>query len=275
MILGIDVCHWDVNVNWGTLKSNGVEFVFIKATQGNYLTDPMLNKHCADANKAGLIVGLYHWCDPIVKASSQAAYFLNAVSGLTYNMVSMDVEQQWADWAEWSKHKITKVLSSNQISENGRQIAETVKAAVKTPVVVYTSSFFINEYARTASTWLKNYPLWLAHYPYKSGRVTTTWESFKNENKPKTSAPSLPVGTTQWTFWQFSGDKFVLPGADSALDVNYYNGTLVDLKKMLGIKDNPDTRPEPTKPTVEDRLTSLETRVTKIEQTAIKKGWII
>jgi GH25 family lysozyme M1 (1,4-beta-N-acetylmuramidase) len=81
MILGIDVCHWDVNVNWGTLKSNGVEFVFIKATQGNYLTDPMLNKHCADANKAGLIVGLYHWCDPIVKASSQAAYFLNAVSG--------------------------------------------------------------------------------------------------------------------------------------------------------------------------------------------------
>jgi GH25 family lysozyme M1 (1,4-beta-N-acetylmuramidase) len=273
MILGIDVCHWDTNINWGTLKSSGVEFVFIKATQGNYLTDPMLNKYCADANKAGLIVGLYHWCDPIVSASSQAAYFLKAISGLTYHMISLDVEQQWADWSEWSKHKITKVFSSNQISENGRLIAAAVKSAIKTPAAVYTSSWFINEYAPTAVNWLKDYPLWLAHYPYKSGRISTTWDSFKTTNKPTIAAPSMPKGITQWTFWQFTGDKFILPGADSALDVNYYNGTLDELKKMLGIKTETETRPAP--PTTEERVTTLEGRVTKLENAAKKQGWTL
>ena len=273
MILGIDVCHWDTNINWGTLKSKGVEFVFIKATQGNYLTDPMLNQYCADANKAGLIVGLYHWCDPIISASSQAAYFLKQTSGLTYQMASMDVEQQWADWSEWSKHNITKILSRNQISENGRQTAETVKNAINKPVVVYSSSWFINEYSPVAVNWMKDYPLWFAHYPYKAGRTSATWESFANDNKPKIAAPSLPTGITQWTFWQFTGDKFVLPGADSALDVNYYNGTLDDLKKMLGIKTETDTRPAP--PTTEERVTTLEGRMTKLENAAIKQGWIL
>ena len=273
MILGIDVCHWDTKINWGTLKSSGVEFVFIKATQGNYLVDPMLNQYCSDANKAGLIVGLYHWCDPIISASRQADYFLKAISGLTYNMVSLDVEQYWADWAEWSKHNITKVFSSNQISENGRQVVAAVKTAIKTPAMIYTSSWFINEYAPTAVNWLKDNPLWLAEYPYKTGRLSATWESFKTDNKPKISAPSLPKGITQWTFWQFTGDKFVLPGATSALDVNYYNGNLDDLKKMLGIKTETDTRPAP--PTTEERVTSLEGRVTKLENAAKKQGWTL
>jgi hypothetical protein len=85
--------------------------------------------------------------------------------------------------------------------------------------------------------------------------------------------PSLPKGITQWTFWQFTGDKFVLPGAASALDVNYYNGNLDDLKKMLGIKTETDTRPAP--PTTEERVTSLEGRVTKLENAAKKQGWTL
>lgn len=273
MILGIDVCHWDTDINWGTLKSKGVEFVFIKATQGNYLTDSMLYKYCADANKAGLIVGLYHWCDPIISASKQAAYFIKAINGLTYHMVSLDVEQHWADWTEWSSHKITKVLSSKQISENGRQIAAAVKDAIKVPAVVYTSAWFIDEYAPSAVDWLKTVPLWLAHYPYKSGRVTATWESFKAENKPKDSAPKKPKGISDWTFWQFTGDKFVLPGVQSALDVNFYNGSLDELRKMVGLKIESDIRPEP--PTIEDRVKSLEDKMTKLEDAAKKQGWTL
>ena len=56
MILGIDVSRWQSKVDWSLMKSNGVEFVFIKATQGNYMTDQMMVKHVEGANKAGMII---------------------------------------------------------------------------------------------------------------------------------------------------------------------------------------------------------------------------
>ncbi len=52
MILGIDVSRWQSKVDWSLLKSSGVEFVFIKATQGNYMTDQMMVKHVEGASKA-------------------------------------------------------------------------------------------------------------------------------------------------------------------------------------------------------------------------------
>lgn len=30
---GIDVSHWQGSINWGAVKANGVEFVYIKATE--------------------------------------------------------------------------------------------------------------------------------------------------------------------------------------------------------------------------------------------------
>ncbi|WP_347079407.1 glycoside hydrolase family 25 protein, partial [Escherichia coli] len=78
-IYGIDVSRWQTTVDWALLKSQGIQFVFIKATQGNYSVDSLLKKHVDGANSAGMIVGLYHWVDPLVDATSQARYFVNNI----------------------------------------------------------------------------------------------------------------------------------------------------------------------------------------------------
>ncbi|NLF50920.1 MAG: hypothetical protein GX577_07265 [Leptolinea sp.] len=261
MILGIDVSRWQAKVDWSLMKSNGVEFVFIKATQGNYMTDQMMVKHVEGASKAGMIVGLYHWCDPTVDAESQALYFLNAISGLPYKMLSADVEQQWGDWKEWSNGRVTKILSPNVISDNAKKIVETWSKRTKAPAVVYSRASFINSYAKPAQSWLSKYPLWMAHYPYKSSTVRTTWQDFQTNYKPSISGPALPAGSSKWTFWQFTGDKFILPGCESLLDVNYYNGDLAALKKFCGIQGGTSpviTEPDPSTLTVEERLAKLE-----------------
>ena len=41
----------------------------------------------------------------------------------------------------------------------------------------------------------------------------------------------LPAGCREWRFWQFSADKFSLPGARSPLDLNFFNGTYEQLKE--------------------------------------------
>jgi GH25 family lysozyme M1 (1,4-beta-N-acetylmuramidase) len=267
MIIGIDVSRWQSKVDWSLLKSNGVEFVFIKATQGNYMTDQMMVKHVEGANKAGMIIGLYHWCDPTVDAEAQALYFLNAISGLPYKMLSADVEQQWGDWKEWSNGRVTKIVSPTVISQNAKTILETLTKKTKVPTIVYSRASFINTYAKPAQSWLPKYPLWMAHYPYKATSVRTTWQNFLASYKPSISAPALPAGSTKWTFWQFTGDKFILPGCESMLDINYFNGELADLNKFAGITTT--TTPPVTMPlTIEERLAKLEAQ-------ARSHGWTI
>lgn len=271
MILGIDVSRWQASVDWSLLKSNGVEFVFVKATQGNYMTDQMMVKHVEGASKAGMIIGLYHWCDPTVNAEAQALYFMNAISGLPYKMISLDVEQQWGDWKEWSNGKVTKIVSPSVISQNAKSIIETCAKRTKAPTIIYSRASFINTYAKPAQSWLTKYPLWMAHYPYNSTTVRTTWQTLSTTNKPSISSPALPAGSTKWTFWQFSGDKFILPGCESLLDINYFNGELADLKKFVGMDTTTSTQPPTTTPTVltvEDRLKNLEAQ-------ARSHGWTI
>jgi lysozyme len=269
MILGIDVSRWQTKVDWSLLKANGVEFVFIKATQGNYRTDQMMINHVEGANKAGIIVGMYHWCDPTVGAESQADYFLKAINGLPYKMVSADVEQQWADWSEWSSGRVTKILSPTVISQNAKTILETWAKKTKVPAVVYSRASFINTYAKPALSWLPKYPLWMAHYPYKPSTIRTTWQDFKANYKPSINAPALPTGSTKWTFWQFTGDKFILPGCESLLDVNYFNGNLSELRKFVGLEPNTPTVPPPP------ISLSVEERLAKLEAQAKAHGWTI
>ncbi len=265
MILGIDVSRWQANVDWATLKKNGVEFAFIKATQGDYLVDAKLNTHVEGANKAGLIVGLYHWCDPLVKASAQAKFFVEKTRGLSFRFASADVEQQWGDWKEWSQGRVSKILSPDVISNNAKDILSYWGDALSVKRVVYTRASFISSYAKPASKWLKDYSLWLAHYPYKAGSVRTTWADLQTTYKPSIAGPNLPSGCTAWTFWQFTGDKFILPGIESTLDVNYYNGTLAELRKFAGLPAQPETKPETP--------LTLEQRVAVLEKAARENGW--
>jgi GH25 family lysozyme M1 (1,4-beta-N-acetylmuramidase) len=257
MILGIDVSRWQSTVNWETIKAAGVEFAFIKATQGNYLVDAKMKTHVDGAQKAGLIVGLYHWCDPLVKADVQAKFFLDNTKGIDYRFVSADVEQQWGDWKEWSEGRVSKILSPDQISNNARDILGYWESRMSVKRVVYTRASFINSYAKPAQKWLKEYPLWLAHYPYKAGNVRTSWADLQVTYKPSIPGPNLPTGCPNWTFWQFSGDKFILPGIESTLDVNYFNGNLSQLREFAGLPPLPTTPPVETR-TVEERLTLLE-----------------
>lgn len=262
MILGVDVSRYQPKVDWQLIKAAGVEFVFIKATQGDYSTDPMLEIHAAGANAAGLAVGLYHWCDPLVSYERQAAHFLKMAARVQYSMLAADVEQQWADWNEWAawirgEGSITKYLTPETISENAKNVLAYLDDRTSVKTILYTRASFIHSYARPMLNWCKNYPLWLAHYPYANGRVAVSWEEFKTKYLPLITAPDMPMGCTKWHFWQFTGDKFLLPGLfrnDTDLspsDVNFWSGNLAELHQFAGVDiptPEPEPEPEPEQP---------------------------
>jgi GH25 family lysozyme M1 (1,4-beta-N-acetylmuramidase) len=112
-------------------------------------------------------------------------------------------------------------------------MARQLKTRVDVPLVIYTRVSFITEYARPMLKWLANYPLWLAQYPLlpvPKGKLT--WENL-HEIHPRQTAPILPSGCSNWTFWQWSGDRVRLPGVRSCLDLNFFNGSVEELDEFL------------------------------------------
>ncbi len=261
MIYGIDIGSTTKNVNWSLLKEKGIEFAVIKATQGDYRVNPNFPELAAAARQAGIATGLYHWCDPLRDGKAQGEYFLENTIRTEYDFAALDFEQYWADWNEWPG-KIKKLLSPAKISKAGSITAATILngsrsvshiAAGKMKMLVYTRASFIHDYALPAIGWLADYPLWIAHWAYPSGRVTLTWEELLQKDAPCQMEPALPKGITRWTLHQWSGDRFILPGMNGEkVDLNSYNGSLAEFRTWLGLEQQTGD---------EDLLSALEAQI--------------
>jgi Glycosyl hydrolases family 25 len=61
---GIDISHYQGTVNWDQIKKDGIQFVYIKATQGEHYVDKLFEKHKQGAQQAKLLHGYYHFFEP-------------------------------------------------------------------------------------------------------------------------------------------------------------------------------------------------------------------
>jgi len=75
-VTGIDVSHHQADVDWTAAASSGVNFAFIKASEGGDFTDPKFRENWRGAMAAGLAVGPYHFFTFCVSGAAQAEHFL-------------------------------------------------------------------------------------------------------------------------------------------------------------------------------------------------------
>jgi lysozyme len=243
-VLLLDVSRWQTNMDWRLVAASGVAGVIVKATQGLSWRDAMFETHIAQASAAGLVIGAYHWCDPTLPDESQAEFFLKTIEPHPIQFVAIDIEQYWQYWSEYYRRTIRCVVPSKRISDNGYRISRFLRDHSSLPVVIYTRASFIHDRAPDALSWLPGFPLWLAHYPYARGTVRTTWDELRANHLPKLRGPSLPRTCTTWLLWQFSGDRFILPGTGGGkIDLNYFNGDIQALETFLKSGAVPVTPP--------------------------------
>jgi len=257
MLTGVDVSHYDERVDWMKLAQGGVHFAIAKLSQGDYYRDDKCREHLAGAAAAGMRTGVYHWFDPQISPQRQVNFLLECAQGLDHRFICLDVEQH-APWLaaypakplpkkaqgkpggrnSWMRRQaaVSVNFSARQISDCAERMSRLIKAQNDLPLVIYTRVSFIMEYARPMLEWIKDYPIWLAQYPLlPTPSSHLTWETL-NQVYPRQSAPMLPQGCPNWTFWQWSGDRLKLPGMSSCADLNFFNGSNADLDVFLGTR---------------------------------------
>jgi lysozyme len=76
---GIDVSHHQGAIEWPLLREQGVDFAYIKATEGGDFVDPMFARNWREAKAANVRRGAYHFFTLCRSGAAQAANFIAAV----------------------------------------------------------------------------------------------------------------------------------------------------------------------------------------------------
>lgn len=235
MVQGIDVSHWQDDkstpqkMDFKKAYAKGARFVFIKVSERGFI-DMDFEYNWKAAKDAGLLRGGYHFLRWDLSGLLQARIFCD---------VLQDDPGELPAVSDFEAPNQGSIYPSNALLE---QFLIEVENKTRRKSIIYTSPTFWNTHGRNKVTkqfdnkWAY-YPLWIANYfnVYQPG-VT----------QPYLIEPWKSAGKT-WTFWQYS-DKGDGPayGAESAtIDLNWFNGTLEDLKALAVINANPAPATEP------------------------------
>ena len=205
--LGVDVSHWNYNIDWEQAKNSGISFAFLKATEGHSIIDDYLGRNYTGCKENGLGIGLYHFMRATTtdEAIKEADYFIDVLDGLGgISAIDippvLDIEDDIG-------------LPRGLVTSIAKTWLERVEKYYGVTPIIYSYPYFINTYFDNS---LNRYPLWLASY---------------GTNKPDDMG-----GWTEWEFIQYS-DRGTVNGIGTGVDLNEYKGSVEELMNRLKVED--------------------------------------
>ena len=78
-VQGIDVSHYQGQIDWKQMKAQGIGFAYIKATEGSSYVDECYEQNMTDAENAGIAAGAYHFFSFDSPGVTQAEHFIQTV----------------------------------------------------------------------------------------------------------------------------------------------------------------------------------------------------
>ena len=191
---GIDISRHNGKVDFEKVKNSGIDFVFIKASEGSSHRDSLFTRNFNEARKAGLKTGAYHFFRFDKDGVAQALNFLKAVAPHYPDLgLVIDVEDT-GNPADISQEEVKKRLSSMVEYMN----------LLGHRVMIYTN---FEGYYKYIEEILPGYPLWICRFQQN------------------------PINA-EWTFWQYNHHGKV-DGIDGEVDLDVFCGSREDWERYL------------------------------------------
>lgn len=224
-IEGIDVSHYQGDIDWEQVAKSGRKSAYVKATDGPVWEDPTFGRNRTGAKKAGLIVGVYHFARFGADPQAQAAFFKQIV-GSTDGELPPAVDLEPTSFDPAPRSDLNRPLPpphpwNGTPNEWLREFDAAVHRELGRHPVLYFPTSFWTEHMNSTSSFDKRHA-WFAE-----------WVPPPPPRRDK--SPSLPAGWTTWTFWQYT-DVGHVPGISSKtyVDLDIFNGDLKALQDLVG-----------------------------------------
>lgn len=196
---GIDAARFQNSINWNVARANGVNFAFLKATEGGDLLDPKFKDHWRGAGRAGVRRGAYHFYYFCTAPEAQAQWFIRNVPRVSGSLPPvLDME-----WNPFSPTCATVRPPAREVQRQMRVWLRMVEAHYGQRPIIYTTPRF---YEENNLRGFRGYEFWL--------RTTA-----------KTPGEAYPGQA--WRFWQYSATG-IIDGISGEVDLNAFNGSRTD-----------------------------------------------
>ena len=199
-VFGVDVSSYQGEVDWAALAAQGVDFAFIKATEGSLLQDRQFAANWAGAAEAGVRAGAYHFLSYDSPGQTQADNFIAAVpvtEGALPPVVDIEFYGEYLDQPPDRAH-VRSILDP---------LLERLEAHYGVKPILYVT--YRSYYRYIAGGGYGDYPVWC-------------------------SSPTVFPLVPGWDFWQYSHSAKLegYSGAQDRIDLNIFRGSMEKFQRF-------------------------------------------
>ncbi len=196
-VRGIDVSHHNGAINWKKVKLSGVQFAFIKATEGKDWVDVRFLNNWQESSKAGICRGAYHFFSTTSSGEAQALNYISTVPrepGMLPPVIDIEFAKARSRMTDDEFYRELGIL--NQALERHYGVEP----------IIYTTEEFRDHY-------------------FEDKQIKNLWAREIISRHIQDWAPN-------WMFWQYSS-RGNIAGIKGRVDLNVYRKKLFDLEQIL------------------------------------------
>ncbi len=202
-VRGVDVSHYQGEIDWTVLESQGIDFAYIKATEGSSFVDDKFVSNWENATQTSLKIGAYHFFSFDSEGETQAENYVQMVGSLEGKLLPVVDVEYYGDKFQNPPEKATVITELTDMLLALEQ-EYGVKPMIYTTYVVYYK-YLQGEF--------DEYPLWIRNVYF---------------------TPDVNL-KDKWTFWQYSDTEVLegYTGQEKYIDVNVFCGSLEELEVLV------------------------------------------
>lgn len=199
---GIDVSVYQGNIDWQRVKAAGIEFAYIRVSDGLPPIDSKFVQNWSGARAAGVLRGVYQFFREDEDAVAQADLLLDTMGPLEADDLppAIDVES-------------TDGQTGPTIVAHVSAWMDRIEAATGRTPIIYTGRPFWDTNTGS-STAVNDRPLWIPNWGVTCPSISAAWSS--------------------WAVWQYSSTGSV-DGISGDVDLDRFNGDRPGLVAWTGV----------------------------------------
>ena len=196
-VRGVDVSHYQGDIDWEQLRAQGVMFAYIKATEGASFVDGAFQTNWENIVRTDLRAGAYHFFSFESPGQNQAENFIETVSPIDCMLPPV------VDIEPYGRFKTIKDIP-DAVAEIGVWLRAIESAYGMRPVIYTTEAF----YKDCISDAFPDHDIWIR------------------------SVYGRPPESVRWTFWQYASFARLkgYQGKERFIDMNVFRGTVEEFK---------------------------------------------
>ncbi|MCR5249921.1 MAG: endo alpha-1,4 polygalactosaminidase [Lachnospiraceae bacterium] len=165
-VKGIDVSHYQGNVDWKRIKEQGIQFAYVKATEGSTYTDECFFRDLAEAPENGIRVGAYHFFSFDSPGETQALHFIETAGPQDGKLIpAVDVE--------YYGDKKKNPPDGQELRKELSAMLDILEAHYACKPLLYSTQSFYHAYLEG---FYDDYPLWIRNVYFPPAQDWVIWQ---------------------------------------------------------------------------------------------------